>query len=76
MTLSGGNMIRIATAALTKRIFAGKVNKSGTAFTGNKQDVTSDVLKAIIDKIGVGNTKSVIVDGAPKYEITVREVAP
>lgn len=41
---------RIATSPLTGRIFSGRVNASGTAFVGEKQDVTSDVLKAVLDK--------------------------
>jgi len=65
--------IVIATAALSKRIYAGRLNKKGNAFTDGKQDVTSDVLKAIIDKIGVGNTEVVHVDGKPQFQIEVRE---
>lgn len=41
---------RIATSPLTGRVFMGRVNVAGTAFIGEKQDVTSDVLKAVIDK--------------------------
>ena len=42
---------RIACTALTGRIVSGRVNKEGNAFTGQKKDVTSDVLKAVIDKV-------------------------
>ena len=42
--------MRIACSPLTGRIFMGRVNKAGNAFIGNKADVTSDVLKALIDK--------------------------
>lgn len=66
--------IHIACAALSKRIYAGKLNKKRDAFTDGKQDVTSDVLKAIIDKIGAGNVETVTIDGKPRYEIEVREV--
>ncbi|OHD26874.1 MAG: hypothetical protein A2Y38_15485 [Spirochaetes bacterium GWB1_59_5] len=68
--------IVIATAALSKRIYAGRMNKAKTALTDGKQDVTSDVLKAIIDKIGVGGIETVTVDGKPRFEIEVREVTP
>lgn len=44
-------MIRIACTALTGRIMAGRVNKAGDSFTGTPKDVTSDVLKAVIDKL-------------------------
>jgi len=40
----------IATSPLTGRIFSGRINKNGNAFVGEKKDVTSEVLKAIIDK--------------------------
>lgn len=42
--------MRIATSPLTGRIFAGRVNKAGTAFIGEKRDVTSEVLGAVIGK--------------------------
>lgn len=57
----------------TGRIYAGKLNKAGNAFLDGKQDVTSDVLKAIIDKIKPGKIEVVTIDGAPAYEIEVRE---
>jgi len=66
-------MITIATSALGKRIYAGRLNKTRTAFI-SKEDVTSDVLKAVIDKIGIGNIESISVDGVVKYEIEIREV--
>lgn len=68
--------IVIATAALSRRIYAGRLNKAKTAFTDGKQDVTSDVLKAIIDKVGPGNVEIIHVDGKPRFEIEVREVKP
>ncbi len=67
--------ITIACAALSGRIYAGRVNKAGTAFLDGKQDVTSDVLKAVIDKVKPGHVETVTVDGAPRYEIEVREVS-
>lgn len=69
-------MIRIACAALSGRIFAGKPNKAGNAFLSGKQDVTSDVLKAVIDKIGAGNIEVISVDNVPVYEIEVRLAEP
>lgn len=65
--------IRVALTAMTGRIMAGKVNKDGTAFVGEKIDVTSDCLKAVIEMIGVGKTHTVTVDGKPLYEISVRK---
>jgi hypothetical protein len=66
--------ITIATAALSKKIYAGRLNKKQDAFLDGKQDVTSEVLKAVIDKVGIGKTITITVDGVPKYEIEVREV--
>lgn len=68
--------LRIATAALTGHIYAGRVNKAGNCFLDGKVDVTSDCLKAVIDKVTPGHVVTVEVDGKPKYEIEVREVTP
>lgn len=35
---------------LTGRIFRGRINRVGNAFVGQKQDVTSDVLQAVLEK--------------------------
>lgn len=40
----------IACSPLTGSIHAGPVNKAGTAFVGVKKDVTSEVLRAVIEK--------------------------
>jgi len=66
--------ITVACAALSGRIYAGRINKAGNSFLDGKQDVTSDVLKAVIDKIKPGFIEIVTVDGTPKYEIEVREI--
>jgi hypothetical protein len=68
--------ITVACAALSGRIYAGRINKPGNAFLDGKQDVTGDVLKAVIDKIEPGNVITVEIDGVPKYEIEVREIKP
>lgn len=67
--------IRIACTALGKRILAGKVSKDGKDFVGNPQDVTSDCLKAVIDKVGVGGLTIVQVGGVNKYSITVFDIS-
>lgn len=51
--------LRIACSALGKRIFAGHLTKDGTRFREPRHDVTSDVLKAVIDKIEIGNEAEV-----------------
>jgi hypothetical protein len=49
---------------LSERIFAGRPTKDGRGFKEPRYDVTSDVLKAIHDKVGIGNEIEVRVDGA------------
>lgn len=57
------NPIRVATAALSGRIFAGRPTKDGRGFKEPRYDVTSDVLCAIKDHIGIGNEISVGLNG-------------
>lgn len=66
---------RIACAALTGRIFMGRANKAGTAFTGDKKDVTSDVLKALIDKAAFHGGSFDIEGGLSKWTVTVVNTA-
>lgn len=67
-------MMRIACTAIAKRIMSGRVSKSGLNFIGDPKDVTSDCLKAVIDFIGIGETKSVHVEGVQTYEISVKKL--
>lgn len=62
---------RIATAALTGRIYMGRTNKAGNAFAGQKKDVTSDVLKAVIDKAEFHGGTFEIEGGGEKWTVTV-----
>lgn len=65
------NPIRVATAALSGRIFAGRPTKDGNGFKEPRYDVTSDVLVAIKDKIGIGNQVNVERDGVVEFRIAV-----
>ena len=67
--------LRIQCSPITGTIYAGRINKAGDAWAGEKTDVTSDVLGAVIHKIGAGNVITVNVNGKPGYEIEVREIA-
>jgi hypothetical protein len=64
--------LRLAVAALTEKVYVGRLTKDGTCFRDDKQDITSDFLKAVIDKFSGGGeiTSS---DGS-KYVIAVRKV--
>jgi len=64
--------VRIATSPLTGRIYAGKVNKAGTAFVGSKRDVTSDVLRAVIEKAEFHGGSFDIEGGGQKWIVTVQ----
>jgi len=66
---------RIATAALTGRIYMGRTNKAGNAFSGQKKDVTSDVLKAVIDKAEFHGGTFEIEGGSEKWSVTVTKQA-
>lgn len=65
------NPIRIATALLSGRIFAGRPAKDGMSFKGERHDVTSDVLIAVKDKIGIGHEVTVEANGVPQFRIAI-----
>lgn len=65
---------RIATSPLTGRIHQGRVNKAGDAFIGEKRDVTSDVLRAVIEKADFHKGAFEIEGGGKKWTVTVTEV--
>lgn len=65
------NPIRVATAVLSERIFAGRLTKDGRGFKEPRYDVTSDVLKAVKDKIGIGHEVTVECNGVPEYRIAI-----
>lgn len=64
---------RIAVSPLTGRIHQGRVNKEGTAFIGEKRDVTSDVLRAVIDKADFHGGSFEIEGDGQKWVVTVRK---
>lgn len=70
------NKARIATAALTGRIFLGTPDPKGQQFIGVTKDVTSDCIKAVIDKVQREETSVLVVteNGVPTHEIEVRKI--
>ena len=66
---------RIACSPLTGRIHRGRVNAAGTAFVGTKEDVTSDVLRAVIEKAEFHGGTFEIEGGDKKWTVTVACVA-
>lgn len=66
---------RIAVSPLTGRIHQGRVNKHGTAFVGEKHDVTSDVLAAVIEKAEFHGGSFEIEGGGKKWTVSVTPAA-
>lgn len=62
----------IATSPLTGRIYSGRANKSSTVWVGEKKDVTSDVLRALIEKAQYhGGSFDISGSEGSKYIVTV-----
>ncbi len=53
-----GMSTRIGLSPLTGRIYLGRVNRTGDAFIGDKRDITSDVLRVMIEKGGMWQSPS------------------
>lgn len=68
------NKLRVACSPLTGNIYAGRIRKDGRTWCDGKQDVTSDVIGAIIAKIGANKTIEVRENGVVKFEISVKEI--
>ncbi len=65
---------RIATAALTGRIYRGRVAADRQNFIGEKEDVTSDVLKAVIDKATYHGGEFTVEGDGKKWQVIVKEL--
>jgi hypothetical protein len=66
-------MSRIACSPLSGRIYAGRVSKAGNAFVGMKRDVTSDVLRAVIEKAEFHGGTFDIEAGERHWDVVVTE---
>ena len=64
----------IGVSPLTGRIFQGRTNKAGNAFVGEKQDVTSEVLRAVIEKAEFHGGTFEVEGGARRWSVVVSEV--
>lgn len=67
--------IRVAMAALSKRIFAGHPTKNGQGFKEPRYDVTSDVLLAVSQFVGIDHKTTVECEGKPAFIIQVRSIS-
>lgn len=69
--------LRVFCSALGSRIMVGTVCKDGITMKDGAVDVTSDALKAIIEKVQADSkTGEILVtkDGVPQYEISVKKL--
>jgi len=66
--------IRLATAAFSGRIFAGRPTADGRGFKEPRYDVTSDALKAVVDHVGIGRQADLVSEG--KIVCTIMILAP
>jgi hypothetical protein len=53
----------------------GRVSKDGTHFVSEKKDVTSDVLKAVIEKASFHGGSFDIEGGGKKWVVSVKEAS-
>ncbi len=64
--------IRLGVTAINGRVIAGYENAKGSEITeGSRQDVTSDFMKALIDKAEHHNGKFEIGGGGEMWDVTV-----
>lgn len=69
--------IRLAVTALTGSVIAGIESIKGNAITeGSRQDVTSDFMKALIDKADYHGGAFDITGADQKWQVTVSKVQP
>jgi len=64
----------VGLAALSERIFVGRLCKDGKTWREGKQDVTSDALNSVVKLVQPGYALDVKVNGVPKYRIIVEEI--
>lgn len=67
-------MKRIAVSPLTGKIYQGRISKDGKSFVGQKDDITSQVLAAIIEKAQHHGGSFFIDGGGKRWDVTVTEV--
>jgi hypothetical protein len=68
-------MNHIEVSPLTGNIFQGRVNKAGNAFLDGKKDITSQVLRAIIEKAEFHGGEFEIRGAGKLWTVTVKEEA-
>lgn len=65
MNRSKTSRLRVACAAVSGRIYAGRIRADGKEFIGRQTDVTSDVLAALMHYCPIGKERVIRKDGQP-----------
>jgi len=66
--------IRIGTSPITGSIFAGKLNKTGTMWVGEKQDITDEAIGAVAESLLKTKEKLPFTVDGQNYELLVIKV--
>jgi hypothetical protein len=66
---------RMGLSPLSGKVFMGRINQAGNAFSGAKTDVTSDFLRVVIEKAEFHGGTFEIEAGGRKWDVTVSERA-
>jgi hypothetical protein len=61
----------IASSPLTGRIYQGRISKTGLSFVGEKKDITSQVLGAVIEKAEFHGGSFYIEGAGQKWTVTI-----
>lgn len=67
-------MKRTGVSPLTGRVFHGHLSKTQVAFIEGKQDITSDVFRAIIELGDFHGGEFFIEGGGKRFEVAAKEV--
>ena len=67
-------MTHISVSPLTGDVFQGRVNKAGTAFLEGKKDITSQFLRAVIEKAEFHGGEFEIRGGGKHWVVAIREL--
>ena len=66
--------IRIGTSPITGVVYAGKLNKAGTMWVGEKQDITDEAIGAVAESLLKTKEKLPFTVDGQNYELLVIKV--
>ncbi len=68
---AAGSALRVACAAVSGKLYAGRISRDGSTFVGTPIDVTSDVLAALLDYCPIGQQRVIRANGKAVYTLQV-----